>query len=175
MLLPKVTTAGIAYGTIMFCSSFMHNIFITYYVDLFTNVVRVDPLWFYLGQFIFMLWNAANDPLLGWLSDTTNCHEHAMRIFRQLVARVHQCVTSKFALPDTASLHAPLTKGYTWLTLKCHIDDECVFVSPCLPTFHRNRLAPTGKHDSCWRLLLVRCVCFRLVALGSRQQCHFFE
>ena len=31
-----------------------------------------------------MLWNALNDPLLGWISDTTSCHEQAVRALRRI-------------------------------------------------------------------------------------------
>jgi len=30
-----------------------------------------------------MIWNALNDPLLGWISDTTSCHEQAVRALRR--------------------------------------------------------------------------------------------
>ena len=61
---------GISFGAIMLASSAMNNLFVTYYLDLFMNVVHISPFWFYTGQFVFMVWNAVNDPLFGWLSDT---------------------------------------------------------------------------------------------------------
>lgn len=30
-----------------------------------------------------MIWNALNDPLLGWISDTTSCHEQAVRALQR--------------------------------------------------------------------------------------------
>lgn len=70
----------------VFCSSLLNNIFISYYIDLFVNVVRVEPGWFFAGQAVFMLWNAANDPLLGWISDTTSCHERSVSGLRWITA-----------------------------------------------------------------------------------------
>jgi len=46
----------------------MNNVFATYYLQLFLHS-GITPLWFYGGQTLFMLWNAINDPLFGWLSD----------------------------------------------------------------------------------------------------------
>ena len=46
----------------------MNNVFVTYYLELFLHS-GITPMWFYCGQTVFMLWNAVNDPLFGWLSD----------------------------------------------------------------------------------------------------------
>ena len=43
----------------------MHRV--TYYIAFFS--ARVSAPWFYVGQFVYMIWNAVNDPLVGWLSD----------------------------------------------------------------------------------------------------------
>ena len=86
---PKVDASSVAYGAIMFCSSMLNNIFISYYIDLFVNVVRIDAAWFYVGQTVFMIWNAANDPLLGWVSDTTSCHEQVTRGLRKCAAAIY--------------------------------------------------------------------------------------
>ena len=59
-----------AFGSVAFGTSALNNVFVTYYVELFTSVARLTPTAFYIGQVIFMIWNACNDPLLGWLSDT---------------------------------------------------------------------------------------------------------
>jgi hypothetical protein len=59
-----------AYGAVMFASSALHNVFVTYYVALFAALPSLTPAWFYAGQLAFMVWNAVNDPLFGWLSDT---------------------------------------------------------------------------------------------------------
>lgn len=49
----------------------MNNVFVTYYLDLY-RFARIDPTWFYVGQLLFALWNAVNDPLFGWISDNIN-------------------------------------------------------------------------------------------------------
>ncbi len=54
----------------MFSSACLNNLFVTYYLELFLYIQKVDPAWFYIGQIVFMIWNSVNDPLFGWLSDT---------------------------------------------------------------------------------------------------------
>jgi hypothetical protein len=55
-----------AFGAIMFASSALNNVFVTYYLEVFSSL----PAWAFIsGQCIFALWNASNDPVFGYLSD----------------------------------------------------------------------------------------------------------
>ncbi len=54
----------------MLASSALNNLFVTYHLDFYLTVVRLRPSYFYLGHAVFMVWNAVNDVLFGWLSDT---------------------------------------------------------------------------------------------------------
>jgi len=65
----KATRKAVCFGLIMFSSSAMNNLFVTYYLDLYVNVMNLEATPFYIGQIIFMVWNALNDPIFGWLSD----------------------------------------------------------------------------------------------------------
>jgi hypothetical protein len=60
---------ALAFGAIMLASSAMNNLFVTYYLHFFTHVAHLHPTAFYVGQSLFAVWNAVNDPLFGWLSD----------------------------------------------------------------------------------------------------------
>uniref|UniRef100_A0AC34QNW4 Transmembrane protein 180 n=1 Tax=Panagrolaimus sp. JU765 TaxID=591449 RepID=A0AC34QNW4_9BILA len=40
-----------------------------YYVKVFLNVFKVNEYWFNVAQFLYMIWNALNDPLFGYLQD----------------------------------------------------------------------------------------------------------
>jgi hypothetical protein len=62
--------SSLAFASVMAASSAMNNLFVTYYIDLFSRAASLPPEWFYLGQVAFSIWNAVNDPLFGWLSDT---------------------------------------------------------------------------------------------------------
>ena len=53
----------------MLASSAMNNLFVTYYLELFMDLVAVPADYFYIGQVILMAWNAVNDPVFGFASD----------------------------------------------------------------------------------------------------------
>eukprot|EP00935_MAST-01C_sp_MAST-1C-sp1_P002126 g2126.t1 len=59
----------LAFGSTMLASAMLNNIFVSYYLDFYLNVVRISPAAFYIGQGIFMAWNSVNDLLFGWISD----------------------------------------------------------------------------------------------------------
>ena len=50
-----------AFGAVMLASSALNNLFVTYHLDFYLTVVGVSPTYFYLGQCVFMIWNACND------------------------------------------------------------------------------------------------------------------
>lgn len=54
----------IAFGATMLASASINNVFVTYYLDTFLNIVQLDAAWFFIGQTIFMFWKALNDPLV---------------------------------------------------------------------------------------------------------------
>ena len=63
------TLEAVAFGSTMFGSACINNLFVTYYLDLFCGVASVSAEWFFFGQAIFMVWNALNDFCFGWISD----------------------------------------------------------------------------------------------------------
>jgi len=63
------------FGLVMFASSAMNSLFVTYYLDLYMNVVQLEAHAFYCGQVIFMIWNATNDPVIGWISDRAKLYQ----------------------------------------------------------------------------------------------------
>jgi Na+/melibiose symporter-like transporter len=58
-----------AFGAAMLASSAMNNVFVTYNGDFFKNVAKVPPSWFIFGQLVYLLFNASNDTIFGWISD----------------------------------------------------------------------------------------------------------
>lgn len=61
---------GYALGAIP--TGLMGFIFTFKYIEFFFNDLKLNPVYFIIGQIIYMGINAINDPLLGQLSDTTN-------------------------------------------------------------------------------------------------------
>ena len=51
----------------------MNSVFSFYYVKVFINFYHVDEAWFHAAQTIFMIWNAINDPLFGYMQDNMSC------------------------------------------------------------------------------------------------------
>ena len=47
-------TAAFAFGATMFASSALNNIFVTYYIIYFTQVVQLSASGFFVGQCVFM-------------------------------------------------------------------------------------------------------------------------
>ncbi len=48
-------------------STLMHTVFMFYYVRVFLGRFHIDTYWFQLTQILFMIWNALNDPLFGYM------------------------------------------------------------------------------------------------------------
>uniref|UniRef100_A0A0N4ZD09 MFS transporter n=1 Tax=Parastrongyloides trichosuri TaxID=131310 RepID=A0A0N4ZD09_PARTI len=49
--------------------SLMQSLFMFSYVKVFLNIYHISQYWFNLAQVFFMIWNAINDPLFGYLQD----------------------------------------------------------------------------------------------------------
>ena len=52
-----------------FALSLMQILFMFYYVKVFLNVFHVNEYWFNVAQCLFLVWNAINDPLFGYIQD----------------------------------------------------------------------------------------------------------
>uniref|UniRef100_A0A0N5C8F1 Major facilitator superfamily protein n=1 Tax=Strongyloides papillosus TaxID=174720 RepID=A0A0N5C8F1_STREA len=62
--------------------SLMQSLFMYSYVKVFLNIYHISQYWFSIGQIFFMIWNAINDPLFGYLQDFgSNWMRHRNRIF----------------------------------------------------------------------------------------------
>lgn len=70
-----------SFSAVMFASSMLNNIWITYYVLSFTInsanyscgvLPSLSSTWFYFAHTLYLVWNAVNDPFFGWVSDAYN-------------------------------------------------------------------------------------------------------
>ena len=61
-----------AYGLISFSWSCMHNIWATYSLQYFAIGRGVSDFPLMVANALFMIWNAMNDPIVGWL-----CHRRS--------------------------------------------------------------------------------------------------
>lgn len=63
--------AALAYSMTTLGSCMINNIFSFYYVKLFLNKYKISEGAFHQSQVIYMIWNAVNDPLFGYLQDNS--------------------------------------------------------------------------------------------------------
>ncbi|XP_041672983.1 transmembrane protein 180-like [Cheilinus undulatus] len=67
----RVNPAALAYAMTTLGSCMINNIFSFYYVKLFVNKYKVSEGAFHRSQVVYMVWNAVNDPLFGYLQDNS--------------------------------------------------------------------------------------------------------
>lgn len=63
--------AAVAYAMTTVGASMMNSIFGFYYVKLFLNKYNISESAFHQSQVVYMIWNALNDPLFGYLQDNS--------------------------------------------------------------------------------------------------------
>ncbi|KAJ8383974.1 hypothetical protein AAFF_G00212180 [Aldrovandia affinis] len=71
-----MTRFGAHPGAFAYCmttlgAGMMNSMFSFYYVDLFLNKYQISEAAFHRAQVIYMVWNAVNDPLFGYLQDNS--------------------------------------------------------------------------------------------------------
>ncbi|MBN3303832.1 MF13A protein, partial [Amia calva] len=63
---------ALAYSMTTLGAGMMNSIFSFYYVKLFLNKYKISEAAFHQSQVIYMIWNAVNDPLFGYLQDNSS-------------------------------------------------------------------------------------------------------
>lgn len=66
-----INPAALAYAMTTLGSCMINNIFSFYYVKLFVNKYKISEGAFHRSQVVYMVWNAVNDPLFGYLQDNS--------------------------------------------------------------------------------------------------------
>lgn len=66
-----VNPAALAYSMTTLGAGMMNSIFSFYYVKLFLIKYRISEGAFHQSQVVYMIWNAVNDPLFGYLQDNS--------------------------------------------------------------------------------------------------------
>ncbi|XP_051797016.1 transmembrane protein 180-like isoform X2 [Acanthochromis polyacanthus] len=66
-----VNPAALAYAMTTLGAGMINNIFSFYYVKLFLNKYKISEGAFHRSQVVYMVWNAVNDPLFGYLQDNS--------------------------------------------------------------------------------------------------------
>ncbi|KAM4632155.1 transmembrane protein 180-like [Discoglossus pictus] len=74
---------ALAYSMTTLGAGMMNHIFNFYYVKLFLNQYKISEAAFHKAQIVFMIWNAINDPLFGYLQDNSKiqcCYRRRLSI-----------------------------------------------------------------------------------------------
>ncbi|KAG8433090.1 hypothetical protein GDO86_017394 [Hymenochirus boettgeri] len=66
---------AVAYSMTSLGAGMINSVFYFYYVKLFLNQYKVSEAAFHQSQVVFMIWNAINDPVFGYMQDNSkvNC------------------------------------------------------------------------------------------------------
>uniref|UniRef100_A0A673YX31 Major facilitator superfamily domain containing 13a-like n=1 Tax=Salmo trutta TaxID=8032 RepID=A0A673YX31_SALTR len=64
--------AAVAYSMTTLGAGMINSIFSFYYVKLFINKYKISEGAFHQSQVVYMVWNAVNDPLFGYLQDNSH-------------------------------------------------------------------------------------------------------
>ncbi|KAM8961632.1 transmembrane protein 180-like [Pelodytes ibericus] len=71
MLSLGIHRPALAYSMTTLGAGMMNSIFNFYYVKLFLNQYKISEGAFHQAQVVFMIWNAINDPLFGYIQDNS--------------------------------------------------------------------------------------------------------
>lgn len=69
--LRKARDPMVALAAGQFGLSLMQTLFMFYYVKVYLNVFKISEAYFAIAQALFLVWNAINDPLFGYLQDSS--------------------------------------------------------------------------------------------------------
>ncbi|NXO86945.1 MF13A protein, partial [Sitta europaea] len=70
-ILGGIHANALAYSMTTLGAGMMNSIFNFYYVKLFLNRYKISESSFHVAQVVFMIWNAINDPLFGYIQDNS--------------------------------------------------------------------------------------------------------
>ncbi|XP_067329167.1 transmembrane protein 180-like [Anolis sagrei] len=99
---------ALAYSMTTLGAGMMNSIFNFYYVKLFLNRYKISETAFHQAQVVFMIWNAINDPLFGYIQDNS---------------RVPCCSRRQFSILYGAPLYA-LAFLLPWFPWKQYGEDD---------------------------------------------------
>lgn len=92
---------GIHHATFAVCvcqlgTTLLHTTFMFYYVKVFLTRYHVNDVWFDYAQILFLIWNAVNDPLFGYLQ---NISTSWMRSRRKVILYGSGFFAASFLIP----------------------------------------------------------------------------
>ena len=128
----RLHAKSVAYAATSLGASFINPVFTFYYVKVYLGRFHVSEPWFQFAQVIFMIWNAINDPLFGYLQDNA-------RSWSMLQSRRHSIlygaplfvaafILSWFPWADYESSTSSWVAGIQLMVVLCFYDAMFTFV-----------------------------------------------
>ncbi|KAK6481759.1 transmembrane protein 180 [Huso huso] len=139
---------ALAYAMTTLGAGMMNSIFSFYYVKLFLNKYKISEGAFHQSQVVYMIWNAVNDPLFGYIQDNSRVPCCSKRRLSILYGAPFYALTFLLAWFPWRSYEAgDWLSGVHLIVALCAFDGMLTFVllAQCslfaeISTHHENRL-----------------------------------
>ncbi|KAK1164856.1 transmembrane protein 180-like [Acipenser oxyrinchus oxyrinchus] len=139
---------ALAYAMTTLGAGMMNSIFSFYYVKLFLNKYKISEGAFHQSQVVYMIWNAVNDPLFGYIQDNSRVPCFSKRRLSILYGAPFYALTFLLAWFPWRSYEAgDWLSGVHLIVTLCAFDGMLTFVllAQCalfaeISTHHENRL-----------------------------------
>lgn len=112
----------IYYGLGAFGAGLTTGIFLVWTMNFYIKIIGIDPLLWALAWLFYMIWNAINDPLLGYLSDKTKT-KYGRRIPFIMIGG--PLLSLNFALLYFTPVNGTQTIYFMWLLITLIAYDTC--------------------------------------------------
>ncbi|XP_030263780.1 transmembrane protein 180-like [Sparus aurata] len=124
-----INPAAFAFAMTTLGAGMINNIFSFYYVKLFINNYKVSEGAFQQSQVVYMVWNAVNDPLFGYLQDNSKMPCCSQRRLSILYGAPLYSLTFLLAwFPWRAYAPGDLLSGLHLMVALCAFDGMLTFV-----------------------------------------------
>ncbi|XP_051995934.1 transmembrane protein 180-like [Xyrauchen texanus] len=126
---PFAHPAALAYSMTTLGAGMMNSMFSFYYVKLFLNRYRISEVAFHQSQVVYMIWNALNDPLFGYLQDNSRMECCSRRRLSILYGAPLYCLAFLLAwFPWRAYEPGDWLSGLHLMVTLCAFDGMLTFV-----------------------------------------------
>lgn len=109
----RVTPSAVAYASTTLGATLLASVFGAFYVSVFAKHWGITQGWFQTAQAVYLVWNAVNDPLFGWLQDRPGSQQNNKHAYASAIMWGGPLFGLSFLLPwlPIGELIAPFVGG----------------------------------------------------------------
>ena len=109
----RVTPSAVAYASTTLGATLLASVFGAFYVSVFAKHWGITQGWFQTAQAVYLVWNAVNDPLFGWLQDRPGSQQNNKHAYATAIMWGGPLFGLSFLLPwlPIGDLIAPFVGG----------------------------------------------------------------